>query len=324
MSKVVHEKMSGGQWVAALRKDSTLASKCEWEKLSGADWRRLLKECPQFADKCDWSLLSVDDWRRLLVDQPQFCEYCDFEQMEAEGLLDGLLLCRPELANKCDVSGWDAKRWMEILNLCPNNDELVNQCDKWSEFPIDCVCGMLCAHPKLIESCPDSVFQKFRLGHWAKLSHWAKLNNISRVVVEKMEKINVVTDATDDKEQAVIIGGFRWCCPYHWAEAYGSLFLKMPLRASAVAVCDEMVSHEQKVDQQVKFIAENSAMNPKGGFPGSCFSSNISRHIQWLAALAADFAAMAAEAAVSAPKYTEEYSIISQAAAYETSVLMSK
>ena len=55
---------------------------------------------------------------------------------------------------------------------------------------------------------------------------------------------------------------------------------------------------------------------------GSRFASDITKHIQWLAALAADFAAMAAEAAVSAPEYAEEYSIIAQAAAYETRVLM--
>ena len=35
----------------------------------------------------------------------------------------------------------------------------------------------------------------------------------------------------------------------------------------------------------------------------------------------ADFAAMSAEAAVSAPEYAEEYSLIAQAAAYEIKVL---
>ena len=64
-------------------------------------------------------------------------------------------------------------------------------------------------------------------------------------------------------------------------------------------------------------------MNPHGGFPGGGrFDSDIPKHIQWLKALAADFAAMAAEAAVSAPEYAEEYSLIAQAAAYETRELM--
>lgn len=322
MSKVIHEKMSGGQWVAALRKDPTLASKCEWEKLSGDDWRRLLKDCPQFADRCDWSQLSGDDWRRLLADQPQFCEHCDFGKLEAEGLLDDLLRCRPELANKCDTSGWDAKRWMEVLNLCPNNGELASQCDRWAEFPVDCVCGMLCVHPKLVESCPDSVMLKFRLGHWARLYQNSKqvpyvvddrphgFNDMTGVVVDRMRELGVVVDASEENEKAVTIGGFTWCCPNHWAEEYGSVFHRF-----AAAMPNE---------EKIKDIAENSAMNPQSGFlgRGSRFALDIPKHIQWLAALAADFAAMAAEAAVSAPEYAEEYSIIAQAAAYETGVLM--
>ena len=105
---------------------------------------------------------------------------------------------------------------------------------------------------------------------------------------------------------------------------YGSVFVKLPLRAAAAAaVCAENVAHGQKVDQRVKFIAENSAMDPQGGAlgHGSRFASEIPKHIQWLAALAADFAAMSAEAAVSAPEYAEEYSLIAQAAAYEIKVL---
>lgn len=337
MSNVVHEKMSGGQWVAALRKAPTLANKCEWEKLSGDDWRRLLKDCPQFADKCDWSKLNGKNWQRLLATQPQFFEHCNLGKLEEEGLLDGLLRCRPELATKCDTGNWDAKRWMAVLNLCPNNVELVSQCDKWAEFPVDCVCDMLCAHPKLVESCPDPVLLKFRLGHWARLYQKSKqhpyvvddrphgFNDMTGVVLDRMRELGVVVDASGENEKLVTIGGFTWCCLYHWAEEYGSVFLEMPLRASAaVAACAEGVSQVQKVDQRVKFIAENSAMNPQGGLlgHGSRFGSDIPRHIQWLAALAADFAAMAAEAAVSAPEYAEEYSIIAQAAAYETRVLM--
>ena len=76
------------------------------------------------------------------------------------------------------------------------------------------------------------------------------------------------------------------------------------------------MSHEQGVKQKVKYIAEHSAMNPQGGVlgRGSRFGTDLPKHIQWLAALAADFAAMAAEAALSAPEYAEEYSIIAQAA----------
>lgn len=332
MSKVVHEKMSGGQWVAALRKDSTLADKCEWEKLSGDDWRRLLKDCPQFADKCDWSKLNGQNWQRLLATQPQFAPHCDWNKLDEKDL-DGILRCHPEVADKCDKSGWDMEKWVRVLSICPNNVSLARQCDKWDAIPVDHVCGLLCAHPKLVESCPDAVLLKFRLGHWAKLYCCALpapyddrpngLQGIRRVVVEKMQKLGVVTAVTDNKEKSVMIGGFRWCCTDHWAEEYGSVFLKVPSVASSAAVLrTEGESREQ--NKSVKYIAENSAMNPQHGADGhgSRFGTDIPKHIQWLAAMAVDFSAMAAEAAVSAPEYAEEYSIIAQAAAYETSVLM--
>jgi hypothetical protein len=50
---------------------------------------------------------------------------------------------------------------------------------------------------------------------------------------------------------------------------------------------------------------------------------DIPKHIQWLAALEADFAAMAAEAAKTVPEcgYAEEYALIAEAANYEIQVL---
>ena len=189
---------------------------------------------------------------------------------------------------------------------------------KWETFPVDCVCDLLREQPQLIASCPDSVWRKFRLGHWAKLireqtpgsnypviatheGRWA--------VVYKMKELGVAVGVAGSND-AVGVGGFEWCCLFHWAEEYGSVFHRF-----AAAIPKE---------EKIKYIAENSAMNPQGGVLGhrSRFGTDIPKHIQWLAAMAADFAAMAAEAAVSAPEYAEEYAIIAQAAAYETKVLM--
>ena len=57
---------------------------------------------------------------------------------------------------------------------------------------------------------------------------------------------------------------------------------------------------------------------------GVRYHSDILRHIQWLASMAADFAAMAAEAAKTAPEYgyAEEYALIAEAANYEIQILM--
>ena len=189
----------------------------------------------------------------------------------------------------------------------------------WEAAPVDCACDLLREHPQLIASCPDSVWRKFRLGHWAKLIREQTSGSNYPViathegrwaVVNKMKELGVAVDVSADKEKAVMIGGFAWCCPIHWANEYGSVFLR---HAAAMPKEDK-----------IKRVAENSAMNPQGGVlgHGSRFGADIPKHIQWLAAMAADFAAMAAEAAVAAPEYAEEYSIIAQAAAYETSVLM--
>lgn len=189
---------------------------------------------------------------------------------------------------------------------------------EWESFPIDRVCDLLREQPQLVPSCPDSVWRNFKLGHWAKLirepsnnpnypvisSHEGRL-----AVVDKMKELGVAVRVTGSND-AVVVEGFEWCCLFHWAEEYGSVFHRF---AAAIPKAE-----------RVKYIAENSAMNPQSGFlgRGGRFASDITKHIQWLAALAADFAAMAAEAAVSAPEYAEEYSIIAQAAAYETRVLM--
>ena len=49
--------------------------------------------------------------------------------------------------------------------------------------------------------------------------------------------------------------------------------------------------------------------------------SEISEHIRWLKALAADFTAMATEASKSVPQDAEEYALIAEAANYEISCI---
>ena len=64
MSRIVRENMTGGEWVAALRKNPTLAGKCEWKTLTPDDWLYLLGHCPNNGDivsRCDkWELFPVD------------------------------------------------------------------------------------------------------------------------------------------------------------------------------------------------------------------------------------------------------------------------
>ena len=172
--------------------------------------------------------------------------------------------------------------------------------DNWESLPVDHVCDQLCEHPQLIDSCPDAVWLKFRLGHLAKLICKTKQNS----VVEKMQKLGVATQMISD-----------WCCPNHWAEEYGSVFHVKQAAA-------------KPKEQKIRYIAENSAMNPQWDSLGRGvrYHAEILRHIQWLASMAADFAAMAAEAAKTAPEhgYAEEYALIAEAANYEIQVLNGK
>ena len=305
MSKVVHEKMSGGQWVAALRKDPALAGKCEWEKLSGDDWRRLLKDCPQFADKCAWGKLSGKNWQRLLATQPQFADKCDWSKLDGEDL-KGLLKCRPDLA--CKAKDWidqDEQTWMWLLSTCPNNTELVSRCDKWNRFPVESAYDLLLHHPQLGRFCPDDVWCKFKFVHWARL---IRESGERGLFVDKMKELSL------DKRLA------DFCCLDHWAEEYCSFFKRPRHRAAATQM--GVFSHEETV----QWIAENSAINPycELGSRSSRFRSDIPKHIQWLSSVAADCAAAAKLAAVpTCPRQdrAEEYALIAEAANYEIQVL---
>ena len=85
--------------------------------------------------------------------------------------------------------------------------------------PIDRVCDLLRDHPQLVASCPDTVWCKFRLGHWAKLirepnknssCHAIASNEGRLAVVDKMKELGVATEVANANEKAVLIGGFKW------------------------------------------------------------------------------------------------------------------
>ena len=328
MTERDYSRFDGGKWVKLLIKDPSKSALCDWRKLNGTRWRDLLKKRPEFAAKCGefggWEMMDAHDWHRLLVDQPQFWVHCDLGRLEKEGLLEGVLRCRPELGDKVDKSGWSTEKWLWILSLCPNNAELARQCDKWDEFPVDRVCDLLCDHPGLLTTCPDKVLRKLRLGHWAKLYRFAApipyvvdkrphgLNNMTCVVADKMRELGVAAEVTHVNGKGVMIGDFEWCCPHHWAGEYGSVFHRFR----------EYMPREMNMSREMKIrhIAENSAMNPYGEAKGR-YSSDIHEHVRWLKALAADFAAMAAEASKTVPQDAEEYALIAEAADYEIRLL---
>ena len=309
MTERDYSRLDGGKWVKLLIKDPSKAALCDWSKLNGARWRDLLRKRPEFAAKCGefggWEMMDARDQHRLLLDQPQFGEHCDVGKLDSAGLLGQALGCHPELADKIDKGGWNTEKWMWILGLCPYNAELAHQCDKWDEFPVDRICDLMCPHPGLLMTCPSKVLLNFRLGHWAKLYRELGKRGMGEVVTDKMRKLGVAAEVTHGNEKGVMIGGFKWCCPHHWAEDYGTVFHRFR----------EYMPREMKI----RYIAENSSMNLHR--EGVIYHSEISEHIRWLKALAADFTAMATEASKSVPQDAEEYALIAEAANYEISCI---
>ena len=255
-----HRRWSGGEWVARLREDPSLADQCDWAALDGDDWRRLLKACPQFADHCDWPKLDGKNWHRLLSSQPQFADKCDWSKLNAEDWR-GLLISQPLFINK-----------RSSLTL-----------DDWCEW--------LCEHPRFIDHCPDGVWCRFGLGHWARL-----ISTKGHAFAEKMMELGIAARISD------------WCCPDHWAEEYHTLFT---VRFAAA-------TH----DEEVRNIAESSAINPNyeqvGGWRRVRYHDDMLKHIQWLASVAADCAQMAQQADES---HAEHYALIAEAANYEIQML---
>lgn len=234
----------------------------------------------------------------------------------------------PELAKKCDWGKLNWEDWMYLLRHRPNTVELVSKCDKWELFPIDRVCDLLLAYPQLITACPDMVLRRFGLGHWAKLIREPNQNSDCPVIanhegrwaaVNKMKELGVAVKVAGSNDR-IVVGGFEWCCLFHWAHAYGSVF---NIRGRRRAAAEAAKGHATTEEDRVKYIAENSAINPNGDYGGPQGSDNLGhiRHMQWLAAMVADFAAMSKAAAISAPEYAKDYSMIAQAAAYEANVL---
>ncbi len=252
-----HRKWSGGEWVARLREVPSLADQCDWAALDGNDWRRLLKACPQFADYCNWSKLDGKNWHRLLSSQPQFADKCDWSKLNAEDWR-GLLISQPLFI------------------------------DKRSSLTLDEWCEWLCEHPRFIDHCPDGVWRRFGLGHWARL-----ISTGGHAFAEKMMDVGATNRISD------------WCCPDHWAEEYHTLF---------TVQCAAATSHDEKVRR----IAESSAINPNYDQVGGCrrvrYHDDMLKHIQWLASVAADCAQMAQQADES---HAEQYALIAEAANYE-------
>ena len=261
------------------------------------EWIRLLRRHPEYADKCDWNRLRTEvdalEWARLLRARPEFADKCDWNKLR-KGLDGGkwarLVRGRPEFADRCDWSKLGDDDWRYLLCHRPN-DGLVSRFDRWDSFSIEDLCNLLCEHPQLKEWCPETVWRRFGLGHWAWL-----IAEGDRDFAEKMKDLGVAARISD------------WCCPYHWAEEYHSIF---------TVQCPADDAH----DDQVKRIAERSPINPRFEVNGRStrYHDDLQKHVQWLSSVAADVAEMAGQTSDEARAW--RYALIAEAADYEIRLL---
>lgn len=159
-------------------------------------------------------------------------------------------------------------------------------------FNVDDLCVLLCRHPQLGKHCPDSVWSRFKGGHWARLVMAGKSfrsfvgndDGVYSFYVDKMMSLGLDKTMLGD-----------WCCVWHWAETYVTCF---GVRCAA-AVSDE---------EKIRRIANESAINPDKACPG--LGDGLA-HIKWLASIAKDCAEMAA---ITDEGYACNYALIAQAA----------
>lgn len=161
-----------------------------------------------------------------------------------------------------------AEDWYYLLWHRPNSKALVEKCDKWDQFQVEDLCALLCRSPQLCSSCPVEVLKKF------KRAHWAMMICSSHELGKKFEEFGLTKSVSKG-----------WCCQYHWAEEYNSIF--------------EVLCAAASEEDQIRRIAEGSALNPRfdGLGRGTRFSNDKSAHLQWVATVANDCADMAELAA---------------------------
>lgn len=224
-------------------------------------------------------------WRQGSLDQELANDYDDVTLANAlREMTKGELVKRireyPDrlspLCNRfCELTVDD---WYYLLSHRSNSKVLAEKCDKWDQFQVEDLCSLFCQSPQLSSRCPVEVFKKFRCGHWAMMIC------SSHELGKKLDELGLT--------ESVSMG---WCCQYHWAEEYNSIF---EVRCAA-ATLDE---------DQIKRIAERSALNPHfdGLGRGTRFSTDPAAHLRWVASVAKDCADMAELAASCAARAASE------------------
>ena len=219
------------------------------------------------------------NWQQGYSDQVLANDYGDVALADAlKEMTKGELVKRlrgfpDRLTPLCDrFDELTAEDWYYLLWHRPNSKALVEKCDKWDQFQVEDLCSLFCQSPQLSSCCPAEIFKKFKRGHWAMMI------GSSHDLGKKLDELGLTESMTNG-----------WCCQYHWAEEYNSIF---KVRCAAATSEEDLI----------KSIAEGSALNPGFGGLGRAtrFSNDKTAHLQWVASVAKDCADMAELAASSA------------------------
>ena len=218
-------------------------------------------------------------WQQGSSDQVLANDYDDvtlanaLKEMSKGELVKRLRGFPDRLSTLCDRFGeLTVDDWYYLLYHRPNCNALVSKCNKWDQFRVEDLCDLFCRSPQLSSGCSAEIFKKF------KRAHWARMIGAAHEFGRKLDELGLT--------ESVAKG---WCCQYHWAEEYNSIF---DVRCAAATLEED----------QIRQIATGSALNPNFDGLGrrTRFSNDKLAHLRWIASVAKDCAEMAEHAASSA------------------------
>ena len=184
--------------VSYLRKEQRWEKFCNWSEASKLEWLNLLKDRellqrlvvlkPELLNLCPWDDFTGDEWGDLFNVEPDYIRFCEedvlrrlsksawFDMLKDKGLLQRLLMLKPELLKLCPWDGLTGKDWIALFSIDP---EYVRFCGKdvfHDSFSVstwisllkndDLLQRLLALRPELMKLCP---WDRFKGKDWVEL-----------------------------------------------------------------------------------------------------------------------------------------------------------
>lgn len=145
------------EWVELLCARPEFAGQCDFGGFSSSDWVQLLSSQPKFADQAPM-IFSVYEWEQLLGRQPEFGDRCSKEVWKSFSRKTQLeLLKASNVFLRFIEDEWNVLPTAERIGLLLLRPELANKMD-WSLItdPIDWF-RLIAVHPQLTRFAPPEI-----------------------------------------------------------------------------------------------------------------------------------------------------------------------